>query len=316
MREIKLMNRTYDDVLDRVTFQVLQAGFKKGYGADGDHLKSLEEVRYAIDCGYTMITLDCSEHIRGEAASMSGMELEALRPLPAALEQEYLGRSFQLTGDVSVQFTRTTLHQAYLIYGEAISFAKSIYDACIAGSSVELEISIDETETPTTPAQHFFAANELKKAGVVFKTMAPRFCGEFQKGIDYIGDLAQFDEEFKVHVAVADHFGYKISVHSGSDKFAVYPSVGRMTHGRFHVKTSGTSWLEALRLTAVGGTRALPRAVRLCHRRISGVARQLPCFPPSPSRSPISPAWRTRISPPCSIWPHRASSCISLTAKS
>ena len=251
MREIKLMNRTYDDVLDRVTFQVLQAGFKKGYGADGDHLKSLEEVRYAIDCGYTMITLDCSEHIRGEAASMSGMELEALRPLPAALEQEYLGRSFQLTGDVSVQFTRTTLHQAYLIYGEAISFAKSIYDACIAGSSVELEISIDETETPTTPAQHFFAANELTKAGVVFNTMAPRFCGEFQKGIDYIGDLAQFDEEFKVHVAVADHFGYKISVHSGSDKFAVYPSVGRMTHGRFHVKTSGTSWLEALRLTAV-----------------------------------------------------------------
>lgn len=250
MRELMLMNKTYDDVIDRVTFQVLQAGYKKGYGADGDHLKSLEEVNGAIACGCTMITLDCSEHIHCEGASMTAAELDTVCPLPAALEQEYLGCTFDL-GNTQIFFTREELQRCVVIYSEALQFAKTIYDHCIAGKPVELEISIDETETPTTPAQHFFAANELTRSGVRFVTMAPRFCGEFQKGIDYLGSLEQFDQEFQIHVAIAEHFGYKISVHSGSDKFSVYPSVGRMTHGRFHVKTSGTSWLEAVRLISV-----------------------------------------------------------------
>ncbi|MGI6180481.1 MAG: tagaturonate epimerase family protein [Agathobaculum sp.] len=249
MRELTLMCKTYDDVIDRVTFQVLQAGFTKGYGADGDHLKTLEEVNGAIASGCTMITLDCSEHIRGEGAAMDAAALSAACPLSAELEQRYLGQTFAV-GGTQIAFTREDLQRCVIIYGEAIGFAKKIYDCCIAGKEVELEISIDETATPTTPAQHFFAANELTLAGVQFITMAPRFCGEFQKGIDYIGDLEQFDREFAQHVAIAEHFGYKISVHSGSDKFSVYPSVGRMTHGRFHVKTSGTSWLEAVRLVA------------------------------------------------------------------
>lgn len=250
MRELTLMGKTYDDVLDRVTFQVLQAGYKKGYGADGDHLKSADEIRYAIGCGYTMITLDCSEHIHSDGVSMTEAELEAVCPLPPALEAEYLNRVFTF-GDVSIRFSRADLLRARRIYGEALDFAKTIYDTCIAGTPVELEISIDEIDAPTTPAQHLFVANELIKAGVVFKTLAPRFCGEFQKGIDYIGDLGQFDRELKQHVAIVEHFGYKLSVHSGSDKFAVFPAVGRMTHSKFHLKTSGTSWLEALRLVSI-----------------------------------------------------------------
>jgi hypothetical protein len=81
--------------------------------------------------------------------------------------------------------------------------------------------------------------------------MAPRFCGEFQKGIDYIGDLSQFDKEIKIHAVIARHFGYKLSIHSGSDKFSVFPSIGRETRGIFHVKTAGTNWLEAMRAAAV-----------------------------------------------------------------
>lgn len=80
--------------------------------------------------------------------------------------------------------------------------------------------------------------------------MAPRFCGEFQKGIDYIGDLAQFEQELAVHAAIADHFGYKLSIHSGSDKFSVFQLVAKYTSGRFHVKTAGTNWLEAVRTVA------------------------------------------------------------------
>ena len=80
--------------------------------------------------------------------------------------------------------------------------------------------------------------------------MAPRFCGEFQKGIDYIGDISQFEKEFTLHAAIADHFGYRLSIHSGSDKFSVFPIIEKETNGRVHVKTAGTNWLEALRLVA------------------------------------------------------------------
>ena len=83
------------------------------------------------------------------------------------------------------------------------------------------------------------------------QSLAPRFIGEFQKGIDYIGDLVRFDEELAVHEAIAEKFGYKISVHSGSDKFKVFPSVGRLCGGIFHLKTAGTNWLEAVRLAAI-----------------------------------------------------------------
>ena len=81
-------------------------------------------------------------------------------------------------------------------------------------------------------------------------SLAPRFCGEFQKGIDYIGDLEQFENELKEHVLIAKHFGYKLSIHSGSDKFKVFPLIGKYTEGIFHIKTAGTNWLEAMRVIA------------------------------------------------------------------
>jgi hypothetical protein len=82
-------------------------------------------------------------------------------------------------------------------------------------------------------------------------SIAPRFVGDFQKAIDYIGDVRTFDREFAVHCEIAKAFGnYKVSVHSGSDKFSIYPAVGRHTGGRLHLKTSGTSWLEAVRTIA------------------------------------------------------------------
>jgi len=85
---------------------------------------------------------------------------------------------------------------------------------------------------------------------VKFATIAPRFCGEFQKGIDYIGDITRFEKEIKVHAAIARHFKYKLSIHSGSDKFSVFPHIGKETRGQFHVKTAGTNWLEAMRVVA------------------------------------------------------------------
>jgi hypothetical protein len=115
---------------------------------------------------------------------------------------------------------------------------------------VDFEVSIDETAMSTAPDAHYIIAQELTARGVKMVSMAPRFIGEFQKGIDYIGSIRDFEQEFIAHQAIAAHFGYKLSIHSGSDKFAVFGAIGRRTGLNVHVKTAGTNWLEALRVAA------------------------------------------------------------------
>jgi hypothetical protein len=246
IRELNLTNRTYEDVLDAVSFAVFRDGFKKEWGADGDHLKTVKDVKYALSLGFTMITLDCSDHIKN-------VTKENVPPLPKIYADKYLGKTFDIGEKTIISFTEEELKQIAAIYGEAITFAVEMYNKFLKKGKykADFEISIDETSTPTTPAQHYFVARELIDAGVSFATMAPRFCGEFQKGIDYIGDLAQFEKEIKIHSVIARHFKYKLSIHSGSDKFSVFPSIGKETKGVFHVKTAGTSWLEAMRVVAV-----------------------------------------------------------------
>ena len=123
----------------------------------------------------------------------------------------------------------------------------------------ELEVSVDETETPTTHAEHIYVASELKRLGVKWVSLAPRYIGRFEKGVDYIGDpstssgqaLIEFEKDFAIHAEIARAFGpYKLSIHSGSDKFSVYPATMRQTRGLVHLKTAGTSYLEALRTIA------------------------------------------------------------------
>ena len=251
MRELKLTGRTYENVLDDVTFAVFQEGYTGGFGADGDHLKTAADIKYALDCGYTMITLDCSDYIDNTIINLSDAEVESKYQGDKELEKKYIGKAFKVEGE-SLTFDEKSFKRIMLTYKKAIDFAIEIYFSLFAGgkSKADFELSIDETLTPTTPLQHFFVANELVAAGVRPATVAPRFCGEFQKGIDYIGDIAQFQKEFAVHAKIARYFGYKISVHSGSDKFAVFGIIGKETNGVFHVKTAGTNWLEAVRVIA------------------------------------------------------------------
>jgi hypothetical protein len=246
IRELNLTNRTYEDVLDAASFAVFREGYKKGFGADGDHLKTAKDVEYALSLGFTMITLDCSEHIK------NGVTPDNTHPLSKHYKDKYLNKIFNIE-DISLVFTGEELAQCCAIYNDAISFAAEIYNSFFASGryKADFEISIDETVSVTTPLQHFFTARELLDAGVSFATIAPKFCGEFQKGIDYIGDIAQFEKEIKIHAAIARHFGYKLSIHSGSDKFSVFPAIGRETRGQFHIKTAGTNWLEAMRIIAI-----------------------------------------------------------------
>jgi hypothetical protein len=246
IRELNLTNRTYEEVLDGVSFAVFREGFKKGFGADGDHLKTVKDVEYALSLGFSMITLDCSDHIKTDVTEANAP------PLSKKYADTYLDKNFDIGEGVSIRFTEGELKRIAAVYGEAIVFAADMYSRFLKDGAYEadFEISIDETTTPTTPQEHYFVARELIDAGVSFATMAPRFCGEFQKGIDYVGDLVQFEKEITIHAQIARHFKYKLSIHSGSDKFSVFPYIGRETRGIFHVKTAGTNWLEAMRIVA------------------------------------------------------------------
>ncbi len=151
-------------------------------------------------------------------------------------------------------FSEPDLLRALAKYGRALAHTLEMsrhLASRAGGREFDLEISVDETETPTSTAEHFFIASELQRLGVRWTSMAPRFVGRFEKGVDYIGDLRQFEDEFARHAAIARQFGtYRMSLHSGSDKFSIYAIAARQAHGLLHLKTAGTSYLEALRVIA------------------------------------------------------------------
>ena len=252
IRELNLTNRTYEDVLDAASFSVYKQGYKDGFGADGDHLKKTEEIEYALRLGFTMITLDCSDYIDGRVMTMSDEEILSKGVLSDDIKARYLNQTFTV-GEQKITFDELALKKSVMIYQDAIQYAIKIYNTYLKDgkANANFEVSIDETGTPTTPTEHYYVANELSRVGVKLDTMAPRFCGEFQKGVDYVGDIKQFEAELIVHVAIAEHFGYKLSIHSGSDKFSIFTIIGKQTKGHFHVKTAGTNWLEAMRVVAL-----------------------------------------------------------------
>ena len=269
LRELNLTGRNYRTLLDDVTFFVFREGYTDGYGADGDHLKHEDDIKDALDCGYTMITLDLNEQI-------CPADREHLLEVNDELRTYYCDAPFSLKDGQVIRFTEEELKEAVTVYGKALDFTADIYKRFFASEDcrAELEISIDEISVPTTPTQHFFVANELTRRGVNFATIAPRFIGEFQKGIDYVGDVETFTRDLKVHQAIADTFGYKLSIHSGSDKFSVFPSIGEVTKGHFHIKTSGTNWLEAMRLIAM----ERPALYRNIHRYALAVFEQATAY--------------------------------------
>lgn len=255
-RELSLTGRTYDEVLDAASFAVIQEGYRDGFGADGDHLKTEKEIEDALQCGLSMITLDCSEKINNSIEELDEAELySCYAQLPQAVreyyEKGYLNQNFAVD-DIIINYPELTLIKNVLIYADVIEFIEVIYTTQIASGSrrIDFEISLDETTRSTSVPGHFLVASEIEKRQVTISSLAPRFVGEFQKGIDYIGETADFEQDIRNHARLADHFGYKLSIHSGSDKFSIFRSIGEQTKGRFHIKTSGTSWLEAVRVIA------------------------------------------------------------------
>jgi hypothetical protein len=162
-----------------------------------------------------------------------------------------------LSTGTAIEFDEEALMRAAVKYGRALNAGIELADYIrrvqeAAGRDYEIELSVDETEHPTTLVEHYIIADQCIRHGMKLVSLAPRFVGTLEKGVDYIGDVAAFERSLVNHSAIAELLGpYKLSLHSGSDKLSIYPSLAKATGGRFHVKTAGTSYLEALRVAAI-----------------------------------------------------------------
>jgi hypothetical protein len=258
IREMTRTRRTPQGVMGSAIDSLAALKFTDIWGADADHLKTPQDIKATVDAGFVFFTLDPSDDVDQQAdgydAATLAQRFDVIRDF-APWVGEYEGRTIKLSSG-PITFDRARVQRAAVKYGKAIK--KTIALAkCVAEESArvkrpyEIELSVDETAEPTTPAEHYIIADQLRHAGVKIISLAPRFMGDFEKGVDYKGDLAQLEASMKVHAAIADELGpYKISLHSGSDKLSMYPVLARVTGGRFHVKTAGTSYLEALRVAA------------------------------------------------------------------
>lgn len=281
IREMARTGRSPQQVMDDATWGIFQEGWQDGVGADADHLKTTADIDACVAAGFTFFTIDPGEHVDAAADTAAEKTLRAkyaVLPWPdlattaAGLRVAYVGKRIEVEDRV-IAFDEETLLRAAVKYGRAVAHVAKMYRHLAAsltpvassslssqemgegvggsGMSFELEVSVDETETPTTHAEHVFIARELRRLGVKWVSLAPRYVGRFEKGVDYIGDMAEFERDFAGHAAIARSLGpYKLSLHSGSDKFSVYPVAAQLTRGLVHLKTAGTSYLEALRTIA------------------------------------------------------------------
>jgi len=262
IREMSRTGRTPIEVMDDATWGTLAEGWRDGVGADADHLKTPEDIDACLAAGFSFFTVDPGDHVDSSADSAGPEELRtAVAALPwkeledteADLRALYVGRTV-VVEDHTLQLDELTVLRAAAKYGRAVAHVARMerhLRQAAGAREVELEVSVDETETPTTPAEHYWVASELRRLGVTWVSLAPRFVGRFEKGVDYIGDLDELEADLAAHAAIARRLGpYKLSLHSGSDKFSVYPIAARQTRGLVHLKTAGTSYLEALRTVA------------------------------------------------------------------
>ena len=259
IREMTRTHRTPQQVMEAATHALKHYEYTGPWGADADHLKSPTDVDYTAAAGFVFFTIDPSEHVDVNADSYDAATLkqkfdEVKSDTPWI--KHYLGKTVQIPEGPTIKLDEQAVQRAAVKYGRAI--AHTIHMAThidhvmsLSDREYEIELSVDETPQPTTLAEHYIIADQCILAKVKLVSLAPRYIGDFEKGVDYKGDLAAFEKSLADHAAIARFVGpYKLSLHSGSDKLSIYSAFARITRGQFHVKTAGTSYLEALRVVA------------------------------------------------------------------
>ncbi len=275
IREMTRTGRTPGQVMQEAQRGIVDAGWGAPFGADADHLKTREDVDRMVAAGFTFFTIDPSGHVGQQADDYDVNTIQAkydeIREEAPWIET-YAGRSVPLPTGTVIEIDDLAMKRAAVKYARALNYNVELAEYInvvheAKGCAYEIELSVDETQQPTSLAEHYIIAEHCLAQGVKLVSLAPRFIGALEKGVDYIGDVDALGRSLRDHAAIAGMLGpYKLSLHSGSDKLSMYTALSKATGGRFHVKTAGTSYLEALRVAA--------RHERPLFRRICEFARE------------------------------------------
>jgi tagaturonate epimerase len=270
-REHLMIESKPDDVRAEADAAVTALCWNRRYYVDADHigLKTVDAFIEASDF-YTVDVADFA----GKTADPDAIE-------GVVKETRRYARSLSIPGiDRPLEVSPEDLHSAARKFLLAMQEASRIYqyiEAKKGGENFVTEISIDETDTPQNPVELFLILAMIAREGIPVQTIAPKFTGRFNKGVDYEGDLAQFEKEFAEDLSVIAFAvrefrlpeTLKLSVHSGSDKFALYPIINRLIkkhEAGLHVKTAGTTWLEEIGGLAESGEEGLVIAKEIYSR--------------------------------------------------
>ncbi len=264
-REHNIVHTDPGDVRYEADQAVKKAGWKGQYLVDADHINLGNVEKYISSSDF--FTIDVADYI-GKKTSDEDTKtfIDKNRKYIGQLFIPGIQKPFNVTDSLMRKIAETFLYAA--------KEASKIYSFIVERKGAENlvpEVSMDEVDSPQTPVEMFFILNALAHYGVPVQTVAPKFTGRFNKGVDYAGDIKQFTQEFEEDLLVIDfaikEFGLpsnlKLSVHSGSDKFSIYPVMGELIkkHDKgIHVKTAGTTWLEEVIGLALAGGESLDLA--------------------------------------------------------
>ena len=250
-REHNFINSVPDDVRKEADAAVKALGYDGQYFVDADHININNVDKFIVPSDF--FTIDVADYIGKKA------EQSVLNSFISA-NMKYTGK-LQIPGidapfDVSKELLQTIAEKFLYAVQEAGKIYRHIEKAKGADNFVA-EVSMDEVNDAQSPVEMFFILSAIAAEKIPAQTIAPKFTGRFNKGIDYAGDVAQFAKEFEEDLLVIDfamkEFGLpenlKLSIHSGSDKFSIYPIIGKLIKKYdkgIHLKTAGTTWLEEL----------------------------------------------------------------------
>jgi hypothetical protein len=249
-REHEIIGTGPEDVRKEADQAVQELGWEESYFVDADHITK----------GIVDPYISCSNFFTIDVADYIG------QPADENEKKQFVEKNLGYTKELNIpgiedglRVTKSFLEQWADTYLYAIRQAKEIFEYIREQKSdrAVFEVSMDEVETPQTPVELFLILKTLGELDVQIHTIAPKFTGDFYKGIDYEGNMDQFVTEFEQDILVIAHavqeFGLpadlKLSIHSGSDKFSLYPHMHRLItkhEAGIHLKTSGTTWLEEL----------------------------------------------------------------------
>ncbi len=262
--------QTLQEARDAVT----KLGWKGDFFVDADHI-NLNNVEHFLKSS-NFFTIDVADYIG--------------KKVDAKLIDNFINDNKRFIGNLKIpgisepfKITKIELEEIAGKYLYAVNEAEKIFLHIAENKGIDqfvAEVSMDEVDEPQTPVELFFILSALSRVNLPLQTIAPKFTGRFNKGVDYVGDIKQFAREFEEDLLVIDfaikEFGLpdnlKLSVHSGSDKFSIYPVMGELIkkHNKgIHVKTAGTTWLEEVIGLALAGGNALEIVKTIYKRGLS-----------------------------------------------